>query len=171
MHLLICTKNYCSNTPLSVLSKALCLNSSYFSISACAALLHLTLHCEHPFMYFQVTFAYITLPDCKQSPSQRQLPSVAEHKKPLILIFSPVDESLEKWIHSPRQEDISGILWACQGCTERCVSKAIFVSLWPMVETGPHDPNRSLYHNKCPWTPCFWSTAYRVGFSWSIGNR
>ena len=77
----------------------------------------------------------------------------------------------EKWIHSLRQEDISGILWACQGCTERCVSKAVFVSPRPMVEAGQRDPDRSLYNNKCPWTPCWWSTAYRVGFPRSIGDR
>lgn len=83
----------------------------------------------------------------------------------------PMDESLKKWILSLRQEDISGILWACQGCTERCVSKAIFVSSRPMVEAGPHDPDRSLYHNKCPRIPYLWSTAYRVGFPRSIGDQ
>lgn len=51
-----------------------------------------------------------------------------------------MDESLEKWILSLRQEDISGILWACQSSTERCVSKAIFVSLRPTVEAGQRDP-------------------------------
>ena len=75
---------------------------------------------------------------------------------------------LKKWILSPKQ-DISGILWGCQGCTERCVSKAIFVSLLPTEEAGQHDPNRSLYHNKCPWILCLWSTAYRVGFPRSMG--
>lgn len=106
-----------------------------------------------------------------QTISQRQLQTVAEPKKPLILFFFPrMDESLEKWILSPRQEDISVILWGHQGCTERCVVKAIFVSLRPMVEAGLHDPNRSLYHNKCPWTLCLWSTAYRVGFPRSIGD-
>lgn len=34
-----------------------------------------------------------------------------------------------KWIPWLRQEDISGILWACQAWTERYVSKTIFVSL------------------------------------------
>lgn len=44
--------------------------------------------CEPPFLHFQVTFAYIPLPGCKQPPSERQA---------INLNFSPhVDESFEK---------------------------------------------------------------------------
>lgn len=41
-----------------------------------------------------ICILYITFPGCKQSPPERQLQTVAEHKKPLILIFPPVDESI-----------------------------------------------------------------------------
>lgn len=62
-------------------------------------------------------------------------------QKAINLNFFPLWMNLLKnWIHSARQENISGTLWACQGCTERCVSKAIFVSLRPMVKAGQRDP-------------------------------
>lgn len=60
--------------------------------------------------------------------------------KPLILISSLVDETLEKWILFLGQKDISRILWACQGGTERCAGEAVFVSLRTMLEAEPATP-------------------------------
>lgn len=93
-------------------------------------------------------------------------------KKPLILIFSPCG-----WIpgkmnpfsqaggHQGDFMRLSGLHW------EMCRQGHICFSLRPTVEAGQHDPNRSLYHNKCPWIPCLWSTAYRVGYPRSISDR
>lgn len=51
---------------------------------------------------------------------------------------------LKNWIYCARQENISGILWGCQSCAEKCVSRAIFVSLQLMVKAGQHDPIQSM---------------------------
>lgn len=157
---------------ISLVCVSSCSSPSFYGISA-FMLFHFSWDCrytksfsESSFLLFQVTFAYITVPGCKQSPSERQLQTVAEHKKPLILIFPPLWMNLLKnRIHSPRQENISGVLWACQGCTERCVSNTIFVPPLPMVEAGQRNPDR------WPWTPCSWSAAYIVGFLRSICDR
>lgn len=116
-------------------------------------------------MHSHLTFAYISLPGCKQSPSQRHLHIAAEDRKSLIFIFPPVDESLEN----------ESFLWGRRTSVRfyepglrETFARPYICFLKPLVEAGPHDLDMSWDNNKCPQMPCLWSTAHRVGFPGSI---